>query len=305
MPDEPAIEIVDVSPRDGLQNERKTLSTEAKVELVTRLIAAGARRIEVTSFVNPAKVPQLADAEELMRRVPREPGVRYIGLALNERGVSRALAAGVDEVNFVVVASDTFNRRNQGVDTHDSIEAVSRMAESVRAASRTLSVTIAAAFGCPFEGEVPVERVVDIARAMADLGVDELALADTIGVGVPADVTRRLGAVQEVTGPATLRCHFHDTRNTAVANAVAAYAAGVRVLDASAGGVGGCPFAPNATGNVAVEDLVYAFERSGVATGLDLARYIDTASWLGEELERPLPGALHRAGPFPEPADKA
>ena len=294
------VEILEVSPRDGLQNEATVLSTEDKVELVARAVAAGARRIEVTSFVNPARVPQMADADEVMAALPRSEGVCYAGLVMNRRGLDRALAGGVDEIDVVVVATDTFCRRNQGTSTEEAcVEAATLVAEA-RAAGVFATVTIGASFGCPFEGEVPAARLREVLSRVVDTGPDELALADTIGVAVPADVTERIGWAQEAAGPdLPLRLHLHDTRHTGVANAVAAVAAGVTTLDASIGGAGGCPFAPNATGNVATEDLVYLFDRTGIATGVDLAATMATASWLEERLGKTLPSALLRAGGFP------
>ena len=227
------VEIIEVGPRDGLQNESALVSTEDKVALIERSIAAGLRRIEATSFVHPGRVPQMADAEAVMAAVPRRDDLSYIGLVLNRRGFDRAVAAGVDEVNCVVVASETFSQRNQGMSVADSVENVRGLAADAKAAGLTLSVTLAASFGCPFEGEVPEANVVDLARQVADLGVDEIALADTIGVGVPAQVRRLLAGVADVAPGVRTRCHFHNTRNTGYANAVAALEAGVSSLDAS------------------------------------------------------------------------
>ncbi|MBA2953786.1 hydroxymethylglutaryl-CoA lyase [Nocardioides sp. MAH-18] len=296
---EVAVEIIEVGPRDGLQNEQVLVSTEDKIELISRSIDAGLRRIEATSFVHPQRVPQMADAEAVMAGVPRRADVSYIGLVLNRRGFDRALAAGVDEVNCVVVASETFSRRNQGMSVADSVQVVGDLAEESRAAGLGLSVTLATAFGCPFEGEVPETTVVELARQVHAFGVDEIALADTIGVGVPAQVSRLAGGVAAAAPGAVLRCHFHNTRNTGYANAVAALDAGVTVLDASTGGIGGCPFAPDATGNIATEDLVYLLDRSGVGTGVDLERLIGTARWLSGVLGETVPGQLARAGGFP------
>ena len=295
-----AVGIVEMAPRDGLQNESAVLSTADKVELVERAVRAGARRIEVTSFVNPARVPQMADADELMAALPRPDGVSYAGLVMNDRGLDRALAAGVDEVDVVVVATDTFCLRNQGVTTEEACRQAASLVGRAREAGVLTTVTIGAAFGCPFEGEVPEQRLREVLGRVADAGPDELALADTIGVAVPTAVTSRLALATEVAGAdVPLRLHLHDTRHTGVANAVAAHAAGVRTLDASIGGTGGCPFAPNATGNVATEDLVYLFDRMGVSTGLDLATTTATTAWLEERLGKRLPGAMLRAGGFP------
>lgn len=294
------VEILEVSPRDGLQNEKTILSTEDKVELVDRAVRAGARRIEVTSFVNPARVPQMADADEVMAALPRHEGLRFAGLVMNRRGLDRALAGYVDEIDVVVVATDTFCQRNQGMSTAEACDTAAELVEEARAAGVFSTITIGASFGCPFEGEVPVDRLREVVQRVVDAGPDELALADTIGVAVPSDVKRRLEIAREVAGPEIpLRLHLHDTRHTGVANAVAALEAGVTTLDASIGGAGGCPFAPNATGNVATEDLVYLFDRMGVGTGLDLEAVTESVAWLEERLGKQLPGALARAGGFP------
>lgn len=290
---------MEVSPRDGLQNESTIVSTDDKVRLVEAAIAAGARRIEAASFVNPKRVPQMADGDDVMARVPRLDGVSYIGLALNDRGVNRALAADCDEVNFVVVASDTFNRRNQGVDSLDSLATFEALAATIHGAGKKASLTIAATFGCPFEGEVDVARVVQIAERGVAAGADEVALADTIGVAVPFDVHTRVAAVREVVGDVPLRIHLHDTRHTGIANALAAIEAGIGVVDASIGGIGGCPFAPAATGNIATEDLLYLLDRSGIEHGLDLDKVCEVVPWLEGVLGKPTPGMIARAGGFP------
>ncbi|MBS4752224.1 hydroxymethylglutaryl-CoA lyase [Nocardioides sp. zg-ZUI104] len=303
MSPESRVDVIEMAPRDGLQNEATLLSTEDKVELVERAVRAGARRIEVTSFANPKRVPQMADADELMAAVPRHEGVSYAGLVMNRRGLDRALAAGVDEVDVVVVATDTFCRRNQGVDTAEMVAAATGIVAEARAAGMFTTITVGAAFGCPFEGEVSPARLRDVLDRVADAGADELSLADTIGVAVPTDVAARFALAREVVGDdVALRVHLHDTRHTGVANAVAAVQAGVTRLDASIGGAGGCPFAPNATGNVATEDLVYLFDRMGLATGLDLDEVTDAAGWLEGRLDKRLPGALLRAGGFPTDA---
>ena len=293
------IDIVEVGPRDGLQSEPGVLPTAAKIEFIERAIAAGIRRVEVTSFVNPKRVPQMADAEAVLEGLPRREGVHYIGLVLNRRGLERAIAAGCNEIGMAVVASNTFNQRNQGVTTDESIAAWLDIAAAARQAGIRPQVTISAAFGCPFEGEVPAQRVVDIARRVAEAGPFEIALADTIGVGVPAQVLGLVGRVREAVPDVALRCHFHNTRNTGLANAFAAVQAGVTTLDASLGGIGGCPFAPAATGNIPTEDLVYMLQRSGYETGISLAAAIATGRWLQDQLGRPVPGMLVKAGDFP------
>ncbi len=294
------VDIVEVSPRDGLQNEKTILSTEDKIELVERAVRAGARRVEVTSFVNPSRVPQMADADEVMAALPRHEGVSYAGLVMNRRGLDRALAAQVDEIDVVVVATDTFCGRNQGMTSAQACATAAELVREARSAGVFTTVTVGAAFGCPFEGEVSTGRLREVLTRVVDAGPDELALADTIGVAVPSDISTRLILAKEVAGShMPLRLHLHDTRHTGVANAVAAVEAGVTTLDASIGGAGGCPFAPAATGNVATEDLVYLFDRMGVASGLDLAAITATAAWLEERLGKSLPGALLRAGSFP------
>jgi hydroxymethylglutaryl-CoA lyase len=295
------IAIVEVGPRDGLQSDRVSFSPDQKVEFVRRVAAAGVRRVEVCSFVNPARVPQMAGAEEVAAGVAAldEP-VDAIGLVLNLRGWERAAAAGVAEVNVVVVSSDTFARENSGTDTEGTLRVAEEVAAAARAAGVRVSATLAASFGCPFEGEVPLARTVALAERCAVAGVDEVALADTIGVAVPADVTRRVRAVAAAVGPGVaLRAHFHNTRNTGYANAWAALEAGVGALDASLGGIGGCPFAPRATGNIATEDLVHLLARSGVDTGVDLGALLEASAWLEGQLGRPVPALVPKAGPWP------
>lgn len=291
--------IVEVSPRDGLQNEKALLETDAKVDLIVQAIAAGVRRIESASFVHPKLVPAMADAEAVMERVPRLEGVSHIGLVLNRRGFDRAVSAGVDEVNVVVPASDGFAKANQ----NSSTEALTETAEEVlaEAASTGLfaTVTIATSFGCPFDGEVDPDRVVEVARRSAAAGAKEIAIADTIGVGVPTQVRTLLDGVRSVAPDVITRAHFHNTRNTGFANAVAAYEWGVDWLDSSNGGIGGCPFAPAATGNIATEDLVYLLERMGAPTGLDPTKLLPIAHFLSDQLGYRVPALLPRAGTFP------
>ena len=297
-----SIELLEVGPRDGLQMEPGVVPTAVKVELIERLLRAGLKRIEVTSFVNPKRVPQMADAEELLGRLKRPEGAWFTGLVLNRKGLERAIAAGCNEIGMVVVASDTFNRRNQGVSTEESIAAWLDIARSARNAGVRAQITVSASFGCPFEGDVPVERVLDIARRVAEADPHEICFADTIGAGVPSQVTQLLTKARAALPGVRLRCHFHNTRNTGIANAFAAVEAGAVALDASIGGVGGCPFAPAATGNIASEDLLYMLDRSGVETGVSLTAMIETARWLQQQLGRPIPGMLMKAGPFPKAA---
>ena len=300
-----SVEIVEVGPRDGLQSEPGVVATATKVEFIERLIDAGIRRIEVTSFVNPKKVPQMADAEQVLAALHKRADVRYVGLVLNRKGFDRAVAAGCNEIGMAVVASDTFNRRNQGVSTEESVAAWLEIAREAHAVGVRPQVTLGASFGCPFEGEMPVERVIDVARRVAEGNPYEIAFADTIGVGVPSQVTELLGRAREALPGVRLRCHFHNTRNTGMANAYAAVEAGVSALDSSAGGIGGCPFAPSATGNIPTEDLAYMLARSGVRTGVDLDKLVATGLWLQEALGRPVPGMLIKAGTFPKPVQQA
>jgi hydroxymethylglutaryl-CoA lyase len=293
------IGIVEVAARDGLQNEPEPVATAMKAELITRLMAAGIRRIEVASFVSPARVPQMADAEQLLAMLPRSPEVSFIGLVLNRRGLDRAVAAGCHEVGMVISASDVFNQRNQGATTDESIAEWLDISRAAAEAGVRADITIATAFGCPFEGEVPLRRVLEIARRVAEGGPREIAFADTIGVGVPRQVTELLSSVRSLLPHVALRCHFHNTRNTGIANAHAAIEAGASTLDSSVGGIGGCPFAPGATGNIATEDLVYMLERSSISSGVNLDALLGTARWLQERLGRPVPGALSKVAAFP------
>lgn len=298
-----AVDIVDVSPRDGLQNEAGFIETPDKLALIGRLVAMGARRIEVASFVNPRRVPQMADAEGVVAGLPPAPGVRFIGLCLNQRGVERAIASRnaprpLDECGCVLVASDTFGIINQGQTIADGIAANSAMLKMARDAGLFAQVTISAAFGCPYEGPVPAARVIDLARRMADAGAQEIALADTIGVAVPRQVGELVGAVIEAIAPVPIRIHLHDTRGLAPANAWAAWAAGCRTFDAALGGLGGCPFAPGAAGNVGTEELLYLFARSGIATGIDLDAAIAANRWFAGLMGRALPSRVGKAGDF-------
>jgi hydroxymethylglutaryl-CoA lyase len=281
------------------------MPTAAKIEFIERLIDAGLRRLEVTSFVNPKKVPQMADAEQVLAGLNKRADVRYVGLVLNRKGFERAVAAGCNEIGMAVVASDTFNRRNQGVGTDESIAAWLEIAKEAHAAGVRPQVTVSAAFGCPFEGEISVDRVIEVAKRVAEANPYEVAFADTIGVGVPSQVTEILTRAREALPGVRLRAHFHNTRNTGLANAYAAVAAGVSALDSSAGGIGGCPFAPAATGNIPTEDLVYMLERMGVSTGIDLDKLLATGEWLQQTLGRNVPGMLLKAGGFPKPSAQA
>jgi len=294
-----SVEVVEVSPRDGLQSEDTILDARTKIELITRAVDAGIRRIEVCSFVNPARVPQMADAEEVLAGLPPRDDVTYIALVLNQRGFDRAVDAGVREINVVAITTETFAQRNQGTTSEGTVAAFETIAPMAIDAGIRPTLTISASFGCPYEGEVLAERVVEIARRGAAAGAAEIALADSIGAAVPTDVVERLTAAREVIGDAALRAHFHNTRNTGLANAYAAVEVGVDALDASLGGIGGCPFAPNATGNIPTEDLVYLLERMGVDTGLDLQALADVVPWIETQLGTRVPGLLSKAGLFP------
>jgi hydroxymethylglutaryl-CoA lyase len=294
------IEIIEVGPRDGLQNQDALLNTPDKLMLIERLIGAGARRIEVASFVNPRRVPQMADAEAVTAGLPRCDGTTFIGLVLNERGAERAIASGIDELGMVAIASDEFGMRNQKQTSAQSVEVSRAVLRMARAAGRRAQVTISVAFGCPFEGEVPLARVVEMARAIAEEKPHEIAVADTVGVGVPAQVKEMIRALRAELPDMPLRCHFHNTRNTGIANAFAAAEEGVMRLDASVGGIGGCPFAPAATGNIATEDLVYLLERSGYRTGYELDALTAMTPWLAEKLGlEKLPAMVSRVSSFP------
>ncbi len=294
------IEIVEVGPRDGLQNEKALLEVDQKLAFIKRLEAAGARRIETVSFVNPKRVPQMAGAEEISEALPHADGRSRIGLVLNERGWDRCVAAGCDEANVVVCATDGFGIRNQGASAAEQMAAMQAIAARRNAeGGPPITVTISVAFGCPFDGEVSEDQVMRIVRAAAEAGVDEIALADTIGVADPWLVRKRVEAARKAAPGQRLRMHFHDTRNTGLANAFASVEAGVDVLDASCGGLGGCPFAPDATGNIGTEDLVYMLERAGFETGYDLPDLIDTAKWMAGILGKPPAASVSRAGGFP------
>jgi isopropylmalate/homocitrate/citramalate synthase len=291
-----SVTICEVGPRDGLQNEARTLEPALRAELVDRLAATGLCWIEAASFVNPRLVPQMAGAEEVAEKISRRPGVTYAGLALNERGYERLAEAALDQANYAVPATDEFGLRNSNSTIADSTASALRVIDLARSGGRGVRITISVAFGCPFAGEVDSGRVLELARTFAEAGAEEIVFADTIGVGVPRQVTA-LAAGSHGLG-ARIGMHFHNTRNTGFANAYAALESGVEILDASVGGTGGCPFAPKATGNVATEDLVYLLEGEGISTGVDLEALIEVANWLEGVLGHRLSGQLHTAGPF-------
>lgn len=296
------IDIVEVGARDGLQNEPEIVATADKISLIERLAEAGARRIEAASFVNPKRVPQMADAEAVLEGLTTRPDVTLVGLVLNAKGAHRAAATRAQEFGAVACATDGFGLRNQGQSSMQSVDAALEILNIARAHDRSAQVTISVAFGCPFEGEVDPGHVAAIAARLATGAPREIALADTIGVAVPSQVADLFRRVAAAAPGVALRAHFHNTRNTGIANAWAALEAGARTLDSSLGGLGGCPFAPGAAGNIATEDLVYMLDRSGVSTGLDLDRLIATSHWLGERMGKSLPSMVARAGGFPKPA---
>jgi (R)-citramalyl-CoA lyase len=290
------VQVVEVGPRDGLQNEDKMLALQVRAELCDRLAAAGILRIEAASFVNPKRVPQMAGAEEVMAAIDRRPGTSYAGLVLNERGYERAVEAGVDEVRYAFPVTETFAKRNQNTTVADATQLAGRLVERARLDGVRVSITLSAAFGDPFEGRVEPGHVLGIAEEVGAANPDEIVLADTIGVGVPSQVRELVEGV--LAFGVTVGCHFHDTRNTGIANAAASVESGATVLDASVGGTGGCPFTPRATGNVATEDLVYLLHGMGHETGIDLDALIEVAEWMAEQLGKELPGQVYKAGNF-------
>ena len=297
------VEICEVGPRDGLQSEERIWSVAERVELIDRLSATGVPRIETVSFVNPKRVPQMADAEDVMAKIKRPNGVSFAGLALNARGAERAINAGVDEVRYVVVASETFNQRNQATGIAETLAEFSEIADKVVQAGLKLPATIGAAFGCPFEGNVETAKVARIAKQLTGGGCVEIGMADTIGAGVPTQVTEIYGLVRDAVGmDIGLGFHLHNTRNTGFANAAIAVGEGALFLDSSVGGLGGCTFAPNATGNIATEDLAYMLRNMGYETGIDIDTYIGIANWVEGFFDAPLPGQIMKAGLFPETA---
>jgi hydroxymethylglutaryl-CoA lyase len=297
------ISIIEVGPRDGLQSEPTLLSTETKLEFINRAIDAGIRRMEVTSFVHPKRVPQMADAEAVVKGLGKRDDFIAIGLVLNKRGFDRARDCGIDEIGMAVIATETYNQRNNGAPIQGSIDAWNEMAAEAHKEGIRANVMISSAFGCPFEGEVPLQRILDIAEQIVGAGPVELGIADSIGVGVPNQVTEMVAALKEAYPELPLRFHFHNTRNTGVANAMAAVNAGVDSLDASIGGIGGCPFAPAATGNIPTDDLLYMLDRCGVQTGVSLDKIIETSVWLETQLGNDVPAMLPNAGIFPQTAE--
>ena len=299
----PKISILEVGPRDGLQSEPEILPTEVKKEFITRTIDAGIKQIEVTSFVHPKKVPQMADAEKLVESLPENDDVTYIGLIMNQRGFERARDCGIDEVGMVIVSTDTYNMKNQNVVTQESIDNWLSIAAEAKSAGIRTSVVIACSFGCPYEGEIDPEHIASIAEQVLKGKPDVLGLADSVGVAVPSQIKKTFSLIKELAPSIPLRTHLHNTRNTGLANAAAAVEAGVSIIDASTGGIGGCPFAPRATGNIPTDDLLYMLDRSGIETGVDLRQVVKTTDWLEEQLGRAVPAMVPKAGIFPENAE--
>lgn len=293
------IEIVDVSARDGLQNEKRLFSVPEKLRLIDFAINAGVKRIEVAGFVHPKYVPQMADAEAVITALPKRDDVTYVGLVLNERGLDRALDTGIDEIGCVVSASDGFGTSNQNQTRAQSVAVASRLIRRAKSESKAANVTISVAFGCPFDGEISRQSVVDIAQTLADAQPREIAIADTIGVADPWAVTEMMEALKTALPGMPVRAHFHDTRNSGLANVYAAVMGGAATIDACMGGIGGCPFAPGASGNVPAEDVLYMLDRAGITTGVELQGLIDGAIWLTDKMGRTLPGMVSRAGGFP------
>lgn len=297
------VSICEVGPRDGLQSEPELLSTQVKKEFITRSVNAGIKNIEVTSFVHPKKVPQMADAEELVASLPEHDDVSYIGLIMNQRGFQRAKDCGIKEVGMVIVSTDTYNMKNQGVVTQQSIDNWLEISEEAKASGIRTNVLIACSFGCPYEGEVDPEHIAVIAEKVLQGNPDIIGLADSVGVAVPNQIKKTFSLVRELAPNLPLRTHLHNTRNTGLANAAAAIEAGVTIIDASTGGIGGCPFAPKATGNIPTDDLLYMLNRSGVETGVDLKHIVENSEWLESKLGRAVPAMVPKAGIFPENAE--
>ena len=297
------VSICEVGPRDGLQSEPELLSTEVKKEFITRSINAGIKNIEVTSFVHPKKVPQMADAEELVASLPIHDDVSYIGLIMNQRGFQRAKDCGIKEVGMVIVSTDTYNMKNQGVITQQSIDNWLEIADEAKSSGIRTNVLIACSFGCPYEGEVDPEHIAGIAEKVLKGNPDIIGLADSVGVAVPSQIKKTFSLIKELAPDLPLRTHLHNTRNTGLANAAAAIEAGVTIVDASTGGIGGCPFAPKATGNIPTDDLLYMLNRSGIETGVDLNQIVENSEWLESELGRAVPAMVPKAGIFPENAE--
>jgi hydroxymethylglutaryl-CoA lyase len=290
-----SVKVVEVGPRDGLQNEKVTIPTEAKVEYITALADAGLKVIEAGAFVSPKWVPQMADTAEVYREIPKDPGVEFPVLVPNMRGLERAIEAGVKSIAIFTAASDTFNERNINMTIDESFANYAPVAARARAEGMRVRGYISTAFGCPYEGDVPAEKVLEVSARLLDLGCYEVSVGDTIGVGTPMQVQGVVGMLLQVIPASKLAMHFHDTRGTALANTLAALEMGIATFDASSGGLGGCPFAPGASGNLATEDLIYMLDHMGIDTGVSLDRLVTASSIVGPYLDHPLPGRYLQA----------
>jgi len=291
-----SVTIVEVGPRDGLQNEAEFVPTEQKIELIERLSETGLKRIEITSFVHPKAIPQLEDSEEVVKRVQSRPGIVYSTLVPNEKGLERALAAGVKEIGLFVSASEIHNQKNVRMSIADSLRGFRNIAEKAHANGTRMRGYVVTAFGCPYEGRIPLEKVEFIVKEYQTLGVHEIALGDTTGMANPVQVSRMIQRIKPLFDKTGLALHFHDTRGAALVNIFAALQEGVTVFDGSIGGLGGCPYAPGASGNVATEDLVNMLEEMGIETGINLEKLIQCAQYAREIIKKDLPGHLIRAG---------
>jgi isopropylmalate/homocitrate/citramalate synthase len=289
------VRIVEVGPRDGLQNEKVTLPTQAKVAYITALGDAGLRVIEAGAFVSPKWVPQMADTAEVFAEIPKDPGVEYPVLVPNMRGLERAIEAGVQSISIFTASSETFNKRNINMSIDESFDNYAPVA--LRALQEGMRVRgyVSTAFGCPYEGDVPPEKVLEVCARLLDLGCYEVSVGDTIGVGTPIQVQGVIGMLLQVIPASKLAMHFHDTRGTALANTLAALEMGIATFDASSGGLGGCPYAPGASGNLATEDLVYMLDRMGIDTGVDMNRLVQASTIIAPYLDHPLPGRYLQA----------
>ncbi len=286
------VRIVEVGPRDGLQNEPERLETRVKAGFIERLARCGLKQIEATSFVHPKAIPQLADAEEVVRQLPPVPGVTFSVLVPNEKGLERAVQSGVKRIAVFTAASDTFAKKNINMSVDESLTVFGRIVPAAIGGGMTVRGYVSTSFVCPYEGNVPKERVREVSQRLLDLGMDEVAISDTIGAAAPTDIVETLGLLLKSVPVERVALHLHDTYGTALANVLAGLQLGVATFDASAGGLGGCPFAPGAAGNLATEDLVYMLDRMGIHTGIDAQALVAASSFIAEALGRPLPSKL-------------
>ena len=289
------VKIVEVGPRDGLQNEKVTIPTQVKIDYITALGDAGLRVIEAGAFVSPKWVPQMADTAEVYREIPKDPGMEYPVLVPNMKGLERAIDAGVKSIAIFTASSETFNKRNINMSIDESFENYAPVAARAREEGIRVRGYVSTAFGCPYEGEVPPEKVLEVCARLLDLGCYEVSVGDTIGVGTPMQVQGVIGLLRDVIPVGRLAMHFHDTRGTALANTLAALEMGVATFDASSGGLGGCPYAPGASGNLATEDIVYMLDSMGIETGVDLNRLVEASKIIAPYLDHPLPGRYLQA----------